>query len=39
MNKILKLFLTVINFFMIQTSLKAEQALIGVVNLVCMEFE
>ena len=38
MNKILKLFLTVLTFFMIQTSLKAEQALIGVVNgMVCME--
>ena len=38
MNKILKLFLTVLTFFMIQTSLKAEQTLIGVVNgMVCME--
>ena len=38
MNKFLKIFLTLIIFFMIQTSLKAEQALIGVVNgMVCME--
>ena len=38
MNRIFKLFLTLITFFMMQTSLKAEQALIGVVNgMVCIE--
>ena len=38
MNKIFKLFLSLITFFMIQTSLKDEQALIGVVNgMVCIE--
>ena len=38
MNRIFKLLLTLITFFMMQTSLKAEQALIGVVNgMVCIE--